>query len=350
MKDSQMLVPDKSRESNTHYTPIWLGLLTLLTVSSLGYTLYANGQLRTETQHETHILTADLLELKQHQTATQDQLQTEQTALQSTETSLRTALDGLNTQLQSAISPSTEVSNHWLLLKARYAIELAQLNAYWSSDRTATMALLKQADNLIAQHQGPQLFTVRQALAHDIAAQETAPTLDQAGLLSQLDALQQQITTRPFKHAPPRAIEDRATSQTPNIPASWHERLHACVRLLQQLFVVRYHPDPLQPLLTPAYKALQRETIRLSLQEVQWAILQRNEAVYQLALKQALHNIQRAFGKNNASTQPILNQLERLASIAVQETKIIPEESLTTLNQVMDTLSSPSPQTGAIEP
>ncbi len=350
MKDKHMLVPNKLSQSNTRYTPIGLGLLTLLTVSSLSYTLYTNWQLRIKTQHETHTLTADLLALKQRQAATQDQLQAEQTTLQTTETSLRATLDGLNTRLQSAITPSTEVSNHWLLLKARYAIELAQLNAYWSSDRTATIALLKQADNLIAQHQYPQLFTVRQALAREITAQETAPTLDQAGLLSQLDALQQQITTRPFKQAPPPAIENSITSQTPTLPASWQERLHACTRLLKQFFVVRYHPDPLQPLLTPAYKALQRETIRLSLQEAQWAILQRNEAVYQLALKQALRNIQRAFGKNNASTQPILKQLQRLASIAVQETKIIPEESLTTLNQVMDTLSSPPPQTGVIEP
>jgi uroporphyrin-3 C-methyltransferase len=328
----------KPSPRNKHGASIGLGLLTLLILGSLGYTLYTQQQLHVETQNKTHDLVTKLHALEQRQVELHNLLETEQTTHQIAEANVRATLDKLNNQFQSAITPSHDVSNHWLLLKAHYTLELAQLNAYWSTDRNTTITLLKQADSLLAQQQSPQLFPVRQALAREITEQETAPMLDQAGILSQLDAVQQQIVTRPFQQTSPLKQEITLTHTT-KLPDSWQGRIHACLGLLKQFFVVRYHPDPLQPLLTPAYKALQRETIRLNLQEAQWAILQRNEAVYQLVLKQTMFNVNRAFGKNNTSTQSLIQVLTDLKNIPIHETKIIPETSLAILNQIMDTPS-----------
>ena len=340
--------------SNKPNTPmihpaILIGLLATLTIGSFSYTFYTSWQLRKDIEQKNQQLITTLRTLEHSQIMAQAALQASQTNNQTTATTLHQALDELNNQLHTAINPSTDVSNHWLLLKAHYAIELAELNAYWSRDSYSTIALLKYADNLLAQHPSAQLFTVRQALAREITAQETAPTLDQAGVLSQLDALQQEITHCSFKQTPQPIVQNDKTSPTATASTSWHARMSACLHLLKQFFVVRYHPDPLQPLLTPAYKALQRETIRLNLQEAQWAVLQRNETVYQLSLKQAIRNIHRAFG-NNTSTQPLLNQLHALTSIVIQSTKIIPDESLTALNQVMDAIASPHENTDTLLP
>jgi uroporphyrin-3 C-methyltransferase len=314
---------------------IWLIVLTLFTLSSTGYTLFSFWKKQSEASLETARLSDRLHEVQQNQLNSDQQLQTTQTAQSDAITQMHSQLSALQIQVQSAIHPSTEVSNHWLLLKAQYAIELAQLNAYWSADRKTTIALLKQADGYLALHQEAQLFSTRQALARDISAQETTPVVDQAGLLSQLDALQQEITTQPFKQATSLLQSHHASALQKTPPTSWQGRVHATLGVLKQFFVVRYHPDPLQPLLTPAYKALQRETLRLNIQEAQWAILQHNDAIYQHALKQALHNMQRAFGKDNVNTQSIMNRLQQLKTITVQDKPIIPEESLITLNQVI---------------
>ena len=51
--------------------------------------------------------------------------------------------------------------------------------------------------------------------------------------------------------------------------------------------------------MSPLYESILKESIRLNLQEAQWAILNNNPAVYQLALKQAITNLKRTFNETS---------------------------------------------------
>ena len=169
--------------------------------------------------------------------------------------------------------------------------------------------------------------------------QRTAPLLDQIGLLSQVDALQQLVMNYSF-NAPPTPTAPPSSKQSLSQATTWRKRLQADLNLLKQFFIIRYREDPLEPLITPAYKTMQRETIRISLQEAQWAILLRNNAIYTFALQQATQHIQATFGKKSAETRDLLEQIKPLQAVSLQFNAIIPTHSLERLNQFMQSQSA----------
>ncbi len=231
----------------------------------------------------------------------------------------------------------------WSLYKAQYAIQLAQLNAKWSDDTATTIALLQQADSFLSKQSQAQLFSVRQALAREISEEQTATILDVPGLLSQLDALQQLVATDTFT----KPIHTQTRKPTPTTPApvpeTWRGRLKETLLSFQQFFVIRYHESPLEPLMSPAFQTVQKEIIRLNLQEAEWAVLEKNNTIYQLALKQAYENICRAFDTKNDKVTIILKQLEQLQTIALQTNPAIPNESLPLLETVIKNMTPAQP-------
>lgn len=306
--------------------------ILILVIGIAGVVTYMNWSLHQISRQ----LTTELLKLKQDQLHTLQILQTTQTQVEANQAHLQTNIDALHNQLHAAITPSSDISNQWVLLKAQYALELAQFNAQWNEDKTTTIALLKQADDFLAKNNNPELLPVRQTLASEILAEESASTTDVTGLLSQLTAIQHYIRACPYGQSTPKQ-ENTPTMSTPTAAAiTWRARIQASLKTLKSFFIVHYHADPLQPILTPAYKKLQKEIIRLNVQEAEWAVLQRNNAVYQLALKQASDNIYHAFGKANLKAEYIIQQLEHLQTIQIQEMNIIPKEALTALLKIID--------------
>ncbi len=256
-------------------------------------------------------------------------------------------LDSLKLELSKMRTPDAGNTDfQWSLNKAQYAIQLAQLNAKWGHDTSTTIALLQQADQFLSQHNNAQLFSIRQALAHEIAEAQATPHLDEPGLLSQLDALQQITANYSFE----KSIVLAPPTTSPPTPASlsqndWRERLKATLLSFKQFFVIRHHDSPLEPLMSPAFQTAQKEIIRLNLQEAAWAVLERDDTIYQLALTQARDNILRAFGKENEKAVSILKQIEQLQTIRLQTKAFIPSESFPLLEAVIH--GTTSSQSGA---
>ena len=251
-------------------------------------------------------------------------------------------LSNLDHQMQSVRSPEHDTSYQFNLIKAQYAIEIAQFNAYWSNDRNTTINLLQYADQILAQQNNPDLFALRQALAQDILAQQTAPSVDQTGLISQLSAIQQRIENCPLNQTPPSPLsETQTTKPTPSTRHPWRARLDHYIGVIKQFFIIQYHPDPVRPLMTSDYKKIQREIILLNLQEIEWAVLQSNTAIYQLTLQQTIQHMQRTFDKTNPIAKQVLDQLNQLLQTPVQYHRIIPSESLVQINALIKTSEPP---------
>ncbi len=226
----------------------------------------------------------------------------------------------------------------WLLLKARYYLELAQINTHWSKDPETSIALLQQADTLLAAIADQQLFSVRQTIAKDIAQLQALPKIDIAGLLSQLDAIQTLIANLPLKlpfNSPSINAEEKNTTST------WQERLKQNMHSLKKLVVIRRHEENFKPLLSPTYHALLCESIQLNLQQAQWAILQNNPAIYQLSLSQALKEIKQTFDENAQETQSLVKQIQVLQQVKLVVPNPDIDESLLLLNQAIAAKTSP---------
>ncbi|WED42506.1 uroporphyrinogen-III C-methyltransferase [Legionella cardiaca] len=296
------------------------------------YALKANQQLANRTGQATETLNTEFDILKKQQLQAQS-LETSVQTLKEDHAQLQEHLKSLDKELQTAMQQRLYQKQDWILLKARYYLELAQINAHWSNDKQTTIALLQQADLLLGTLSEQAVFAIRQAIAQEITQLQALPKVDVAGLLSQLDAAQTNLVSLPLKHPVPGA-KNKTSSEKSASP--WREQLRESINSLGKLIVVRRHDENVEPLLSPIQQAMMQEAIRMNLQEAQWAILQNNSTVYQMALTQAIKTIKRAFEINAASTQALIKQLQNLLKQKINIEKPMIEKALPLLNQLID--------------
>lgn len=248
------------------------------------------------------------------------------------EKALKNRLEKLGQSLQSAVAERSYQQQDWSLLKARFYLELAHINNHWTSDNQVTLVLLRQADAVLQTLNGEPLLAIRQALAKEIAQTETQPSLDVAGILSQLDALQMLITELPLANTLTPANTGNTEGKDQALPA-WRQQLQKSLNQLQSLVVVTRYDDKNDPMLSLRNQALLRDHIAMNLQEAQWAVLHQNAKLFQQSLQQALQTLSRAFDKSSESYKSLVQQLETLEQIKFHTESMPENETLQLLNQ-----------------
>lgn len=222
----------------------------------------------------------------------------------------------------------------WLLLKARYYLELAEIQAHWGDNPAMTIALLDQADSLLSTANNARLFDIRQTLANEIARLKTIPPLDLVGLLSRLDAQQKAVANLGInKHLTMPA--ENPGQNTPE-PASWRSHFKASMHTLEKMVIIRHRDQDIQPLYSSLQIALLRETVRNNLQEAKWGLLRQNAAVYNLALEETIANIKASFDTSAENTQAFMEELKALKALVFQPQPALDlQKPIQSLNQLI---------------
>lgn len=299
------------------------------------YTLSFNQQLKNQIIDKNNQLSTQLEKVEQKQKDTQNQIETKNNNVEEAKATLQTKFDELNQQVHTAMSQRFYQNQNWLLLKVRYTLELAQINAHWSNSFSSTVALLQQADQLLHQVNAPKVFDIRQAIAKDIAQLQALPKVDVAGVLSQLDAAQNSLNDLSL----PATLSDNK-STAPESPTGttsvWRLRLQDSMSLLNKLVVIRRNDEHIKPLISPALETLLKENIHLNLQEAQWAVLNNNPRVYQLVLNQAITLLKKNFNERAQNTAALIKKLGELQQIQFTQKRPEIGLALPLLNQLID--------------
>lgn len=317
-------------------------LAQVIAISALalaGYNQYASQQVNNGLVQKNQALEAQIQAIQEEQTERTQELNQQSTQLKNERQDLDSKLQNLSQQVQ-AMHQKGNQSQDWLLLKARYYLELAQINAHWPNvgDDQATAALLQQADLILAQMKAADLFKIRQVIADELQQLKTAKQLDLPGLLSQLDAIQSNISAlRLEKNLKLQTESTTDKEQTATAAVSnWRAQLNASLDKLSKLVVIRRNDEDLAPLISPAYEALLKESLYLSIQEAQWALLNQNPKAYQLAIKQALTTLERGFNKQVRDSSALIKQLQDLEKIQLVAEKIEVGQALPLLNELIE--------------
>lgn len=317
--------------SSTKKTTLSIWLLTACAILMALTALYMNRQLAQTIQQQSQTFNATLNMLTQQQSSTEARLQAHRAITQSQEVRDKQARTELEKNIHATLAQYHHVADDWRLLKARHLLELAGLNAHWSTDKDATIAMLNEADAILAPLHNPALLTVRKALAHDVHAIKSAPTTDITALLTQLDTAK--TSTWSLSVTPlPREEPSEVTSS--------NHQTQPGLSFLKNLVHIRYNPNHLEPKPTLAFESILRATVHLNLEEAQWAVLERNNAVYQLTLNQAITTLQQSFMTDKARTKALVHLLNQLKTIQLHPEPTLPEQALTALNQVILTTDS----------
>ncbi|CAM4465387.1 MAG: Protein HemX [Legionella sp.] len=337
--------PSMNNQSSTARTKSAMAVgavvIAIGALSSSLYTLSLNKQLQAQLiiqSNQNNQINQQLDKLEQKEGKTQAQLESKTKMLEETRSTLQNQFGELNKQLQTAMSQRFYQNQNWLLLKARYYLELAQINAHWNNSFDATISLLQQSDQLLRQLNDPKIFEIRQAVAKDIAELKATPKMDLAGTLSQLDAAQNSLEDLSIASV---LSEMKPAAETPASPENktsvWRLRWQDSMDVLSKLVVIRRNDEQIKPLISPALEAILKESIRMDLQQAQWAVLNNNTEVYQLVLNQAINTLKKNFNENATNTAALIKKLTELQQIQLtQKRPEVGVNSLPLLNQLID--------------
>jgi uroporphyrin-3 C-methyltransferase len=341
-KPSTTALPERPRRK---FGSVMIVLLVLIAIGCSFYSLYRSMQSSQGTSSQLNGLRAKISAMNRLQHQSDEKI--ESSFKQIDETKALTS--SLDKHVQLVLQSQTYQSNDWTLLKARYYLELAQMNASWSDNVEATIALLTQADLLLASIHDTQLLDVRRAIADEKNRLVGLEKLDKTGLLTQLDALQT-LCDQLVVHQTSVGLEKNSDQTTvgslqSKSTSSWREGLKNSLNALEKLVVVQRDDGDIRAIITPAYAMLLREEVHLILQETQLAVIQGNEPLYQLTLKQALKKITQSF----SHSEPLLNQLHALQKVRLVQQKAEIGQALSLLNKLIDSKQTIRPANAALE-
>lgn len=332
----ETIAPPEVSPKKTSCTSAINKLTLIIAIAALaltGYNQYSGLQHNSNLEQKNKDLQGQLQRLQEEQKDINQELNTKTTALVTSKQELETKISEFTKEVH-ALRQKGNQSQDWLLLKARYFLELAQINAHWqNTNEESTAALLQQADLTLAQMNAAELFKVRQIIAKELQQLKTAKHLDLPGLLSQFDAIQTNIDKLDLqKNLSIQETSNQAQNAKP-ADSSWKKQLNNSLDLLGKLVVVR-RDDEIKPLISPVFESLLKESLLLNIKEAQWAILNQDPMAYQLALKQAIATLQRGFKQLNTSM--LIKELEELKKINIAAETIEVGQALPVLNELIE--------------
>ena len=312
-------------------------ILALIACVGVIYLAYQLSSMDRGINQEMELSNNTIANLVEQQKKLLSQLNNNEKILQQNQQAYEKQFRQLENQFDQKLKEQGYQKEDWQLLKARYFLEMAQINAHWQQDPSVTVAMLQQADQLLKSFNSSDIYTIRQEIAKDINTLQTLKTPDRVGLLSQLDALRHQVqaltTDKPA--IPVSTKDDTPASSEKNAAKNWKERWANSVNLLEKLVVIRYHHTNTSSVITPAHQEIVKESINLSLQQAQWAIMQNNQQIFQYALKESIQQLQQLSVQNKKSVQNILSQLKKLAQTSISFTYPVPKAALEQLNALI---------------
>ncbi|OJY38919.1 MAG: hypothetical protein BGO90_07410 [Legionella sp. 40-6] len=321
----------------SHILPIAALILALGSGVTSVYLVTQQQDLNQKIQLQQQNLNNQLQERQQNNLTLKKEIDLQTQRLHEEQNTLNTKLAELEKTVHQSLGNRLEQPEYWQWLKVRYLLELAQINAHWSTDNQSTEALLRQADQILAAQKEEAVLKIRQAIAQDITQIQTANTIDSIGILSQLDAVQKNISELDF----PTLAQETKGIEAKDHPgqefslSQWRKNLGQAMDQLGKLVVIRRQDEPVHPLISPAMSELLKENLILNLQEAQWGVLARNNQVYQLALKQAEQMIRKHFNINTPLAETLLKNLNELSAknIATEPLKI--DRALPLINELI---------------
>lgn len=184
----------------------------------------------------------------------------------------------------------------WLANEAAFLVRLAAERLLSARDINAALALLGNADALLAEADDPRFDLARRALAQDRSALRAAPVVDMVGLYARFNALAGQTAALTIGLEPePKIAVVAGEGWRARAQAGWE----AALAKLSSYLVVKRRDGEMARLMTPDWEALVRQNLRMLIEQAQIAALSHNSLLYASALDRA-----RVFVSEFASFDP----------------------------------------------
>lgn len=325
---------------------LWFGIIVLIIIISIaGAGFYLFQQLRSQQENlggELDKGDMQLLEVSKQISGYQSQL----AAIQSQLATLEADSAGKNEHFNKTLADFSQLHNEkldsarkelsdsisqvqrqlgktrgdWLIADAEYLLTVANQRLYLSGDINTTRAALEAADQRLRESGDAGGFKVREQIAKEIAALSNITVIDTVGIYGTIQSLEDRVNGLvlflPYSGkalAEPTAATEAAKKE----PAADKETsglVDSALEQLEGIVTIRHTEQPIKEILTPQQAEFIREQLRVKLEMVKIALVQQNQALYQVGLADAKKWTEHNFA-TNADTSAFIAELDRLNAV-----------------------------------
>ncbi len=239
-------------------------------------------------------------------------------------------------QLQQQLTKMSQISGRndkeWVLAETEYLIRLANFNINLEKRPQLAIKILQNANNRLSSLHDPSLVKIQRVLVNDITELQAVPTVDYTGMILKMDALAKSADKLPI--ATPHLINDNEKNNPESSQKSsgWRKSVN---EVFEKLVVIRHYDKPIEPLLSAEQQIYVIQNIQLMLQQTQWALLNRQQNLYDANLIRVEQWINRYFDKNEQRTKSFLTTVAQLKAINIDPQLPDISNSLTTIKQII---------------
>ncbi|OTA17824.1 cell developmental protein SirA [Xenorhabdus vietnamensis] len=296
-----------------------LSIAISLAIGVGGLYIYYHGQQQNAAlKAENLALQQEVASLTQQQSANQQSLDTK---LQNMEASLQQAssqgqqLDSRMDELQNRVAAfsNTDIEN-WRLAQASSLVKMAGRKIWSEQDITTAIALLKDADQNLAEMDDPSLLYAREAITVDIDSLSKIKQIDLDGIILMLNQLSNQVDSLHLANKVEQAalqntdkheITASLSDWSQNLRNSWHS-------FMDNFITITPRDNSKAPLLAPNQGVYLRENIRSKLLIAAQAVPRHQVKIYQSALADIQTWVKDYFDTSNPDAENFLKNVNSL--------------------------------------
>jgi len=223
---------------------------------------------------------------------------------------MKNSLDELRTRV-------TRDRGEWLLAETEFLLSTANRKLRFDRDVNAATAALEEADDRLQMLNDPSLVPVRTLIARDVQALRRVPHIDRTSLALELSALIQASNDLPLAlglAAPAPTAADKAERP---VVTGWRDFFPALWADIRGLVTIHRLDHAVTPLLPPEQQFVLRQNLGLKLDVARVALLQRESAAYQGALREAQEWLGRYFKADAPAVRAAQEQVTRLRAVEI---------------------------------
>jgi len=214
----------------------------------------------------------------------------------------------LKTLEQTVAQAAPKDNATWRAFAAKQILDTASYQLYFFKHVKPTLALLKQADKLLAPVTTSEAIALRKNIEGDIAALRALPGIEQAALLDQLQQIQQRARLLSLKKKP---LNEAKKPETNTGDTLLDKAKVEGKKLLGTLIIVRKHDEPIEPIVQSQQQYVLQESLFLLLQQAKWAVTAENQALFSDSLAEAAALLRR-HASTNTDAKKIVAELDNM--------------------------------------
>lgn len=229
-----------------------------------------------------------------------------------------------DTNKTQALTPEG-TKDEWFMNVAYHLVYLANIRLQMDQDVPGAMIYLQEADQALQSVQKIKVGNIQKELRQDLELLNELPELNIQQLWETLGALITTVDTLPIQGMQKISTEipqtqnttPQATSATTETKdkTSWRNALDTTWQNMKNLVKIQRHTKPIEPLLSVEEQKLAAENLRLLLEQARWAVLHRNQIIYQQSLLDAKQALTNYFETKDALVQKFESAVDILAKI-----------------------------------